>query len=150
MELGIKSACLVPLTGRGRIIGTLDLGRMTEVPWTPDDVEFLVEVAKQVAMAVENALAYREPEELKDRLATGKLYLEDEIRLDQNIGQMVGDGPALRSVVKSIQSVAPTDATVLITGETGTGKETRRARDSRIEQPRQGQLRQSKLCGHPR
>jgi len=123
VELGIKSACLVPLTARDRTIGTLDLGRMTDDPWTPDDVEFLVEVAKQVSLAVQNALAYRELEELKDRLATEKLYLEDEIRLDQNIGHMVGEAPAFQSVLKSIQIVAPTDSTVLITGETGTGKE---------------------------
>ena len=123
VELGIKSACLVPLTAQDRTIGTLDLGRMTDDPWTPDDVEFLVEVAKQVSLAVQNALAYRELEELKDRLATEKLNLEDEIRLDQNIGHMVGEAPALQSVLKSIQIVAPTDSTVLITGETGTGKE---------------------------
>ena len=123
VELGIKSACLVPLTAPDRTIGTLDLGRMTDDPWTPDDVEFLVEVAKQVSLAVQNALAYRELEELKDRLATEKLNLEDEIRLDQNIGNMVGEAPAFQSVLKSIQIVAPTDSTVLITGETGTGKE---------------------------
>ena len=123
VELGIKSACLVPLTARDRTIGTLDLGRMTDDPWTPDDVEFLVEVAKQVSLAVQNALAYRELEELKDRLATEKLNLEDEIRLDQNIGNMVGEAQAFQSVLKSIQIVAPTDSTVLITGETGTGKE---------------------------
>src|SRR5271157_4086671 len=123
VEQGIKSACLVPLTGRDGTIGTLDLGRMTDDPWTPDDVEFLVEVAKQVSLAVQNALAYRELEELKDRLATEKLNLEDEIRLDQNIGNMVGEAPAFQTVLKSIQIVAPTDSTVLITGETGTGKE---------------------------
>ena len=123
VALGIKSACLVPLTARDRTIGTLDLGRMTHDPWTADDVEFLGEVAKQVAMAVENALAHRELEELKDRLATEKLYLEDEIRLDQNIGHMVGDAPAFQSALKSLRIVAPTDSTVLITGETGTGKE---------------------------
>jgi len=123
VELGIKSACLVPLTARDRTIGTLDLGRMTDDPWTPDDVEFLVEIAKQVAMAVQNALAYEELAELKDRLATEKLNLEDEIRLDQNIGHMVGAASAFQSVLKSIQIVAPTDSTVLITGETGTGKE---------------------------
>src|SRR5271157_4783307 len=123
VELGVKSACLVPLTARDRTIGTLDLGRMTDDPWTPDDVEFLVEVAKQVSLAVQNALSYRELEELKDRLATEKLNLEDEIRLDQNIGNMVGEAPAFQTVLKSIQIVAPTDSTVLITGETGTGKE---------------------------
>ena len=123
VALGIKSACLVPLTGRNGTIGTLDLGRMTDHGWAADEVEFLVEVANQIAMAVENALSYRELEEIKERLATEKLYLEDEIRLDQNIGNMVGEAPAFQAVLKSVQIVAPTDATVLILGETGTGKE---------------------------
>ncbi len=82
-----------------------------------------MQVGFQIAIAVENALAYRELAEIKDRLATEKRYLEDEIRLDQNIGNMVGEGPAFQSVLKSIQIVAPADATVLILGETGTGKE---------------------------
>ena len=123
VALGTRSACLVPLIARNRIIGTLDLGRMTDDVWTPEDVEFLVQVASQIAMTVENSLAFRELAEMKDRLATEKLYLEDEIRLDQNVANMVGQGPGFRGVLKSIQTVAPTDATVLITGETGTGKE---------------------------
>ena len=123
VELGLKSVCSVPLITRERPFGTLALCRVTDEAWTPDDVEFLVEVASQIAMAVENALAYRELAELKDRLATEKLYLEDEIRLDHNIGNMVGDAPAFQSVLKSVQIVAETDATVLIMGETGTGKE---------------------------
>ena len=96
---------------------------MTDDVWTPEDVEFLVQVASQIAMTVENSLAFRELAEIKERLATEKLYLEDEIRLDHNIGNMVGEGPAFQAVLKSIQTVAPTDATVLILGETGTGKE---------------------------
>jgi formate hydrogenlyase transcriptional activator len=123
VALGIKSACLVPLIARDRTIGTLDLGRTTDDVWTPEDIEFLVQVASQIAMSVENSLAFRELAEMKDRLATEKLYLEDEIRLDQNIGNMVGEGPAFQAVVRGIQIVAPTDATVLILGETGTGKE---------------------------
>jgi formate hydrogenlyase transcriptional activator len=123
VALGTRSACLVPLIARDRAIGTLDLGRMTDDAWTPGDVEFLAQVASQIAMTVENSLAFRELAEIKERLATEKLYLEDEIRLDQNIGNMVGEGPAFQGVLKNIQTVAPTDATVLITGETGTGKE---------------------------
>ena len=123
VALGTKSACFVPLIARDRTIGTLDLGRMTDDVWTPEDVEFLVQVASQIAMTVENSLAFRELAEIKERLATEKLYLEDEIRLDQNIGNMVGAGPGFQAVLKNIQTVAPTDATVLILGETGTGKE---------------------------
>jgi formate hydrogenlyase transcriptional activator len=123
VALGTKSACLVPLIARDRTIGTLDLGRMNDDAWTPEDVEFLVQVASQIAMTVSNSLAFRELEEIKERLATEKLYLEDEIRLDQNIGNMVGEGPGFQSVVNAIQTVAPTGASVLIMGETGTGKE---------------------------
>ncbi len=86
-------------------------------------MDFLVQVASQVAMTVSNSLAYRELEEMKERLATEKLYLEDEICLDQNMGNMVGQGPAFQAILRGVQTVAPTDANVLITGETGTGKE---------------------------
>src|SRR5579871_2959364 len=123
LSLGYKSICSVPLIARNRIIGTLALNRMTDEAWTSEDVEFLVQVASQIAMAVSNSLAFRELGEIKERLATEKLYLEDEIRLDQNIGNMVGEGAGFQSVVKAIQTVAPTGATVLIMGETGTGKE---------------------------
>ena len=123
VALGTKSACFVPLIARDRTIGTLDLGRMTDDVWTPDDVEFLVQVASQIAMTVENSLAFQELAEIKDRLATEKLYLEDEIRLEHNIGNMVGEGPGFQAVLKNIHTVAPTGATVMILGETGTGKE---------------------------
>jgi formate hydrogenlyase transcriptional activator len=123
VDLGFKSICSVPLIARNRVIGTLALHRLNEDAWTSDDVEFLVQVAGQIAMTVANAVAFREVADMKERLATEKLYLEDEICLDQNIGNMVGEGPAFQAVVKGIQTVAPTDATVLIQGETGTGKE---------------------------
>jgi formate hydrogenlyase transcriptional activator len=123
VDLGFKSGCSVPLITRNRIIGTLSLGRRTDDEWAAEDLDFLVQVANQVAMAVENSLAYRELSEVKERLATEKLYLEDEIRLDHNIGSMVGEARAFQDVLKNIQTVAPTDSTVLITGETGTGKE---------------------------
>jgi len=123
VALGLKSICSVPLITRDRIFGTLALSRMSDDVWTSDDVDFLVEVANQIAIAVENSLAYRELSEMKERLATEKLYLEDEIRLDQNIGSMIGEGPAFQSVLKGVQIVAPTDSTVLVLGETGTGKE---------------------------
>jgi len=123
LALGFKSICSVPLITRDCAFGTLALSRMTDDIWTPDDVEFLMQIGSQIAIAVENSLAYRDLEEMKERLATEKLYLEDEIRLDQNIGNMVGAAPPFQAVLKSVQTVAQTDATVLITGETGTGKE---------------------------
>jgi formate hydrogenlyase transcriptional activator len=123
LDMGCKSACSVPLVTTNGTLGTLEIARTTGDVWTDDDVEFLVLVARQIAIAVENSLSYRELSEIKERLATEKLYLEDEIRLDHNNGNMVGQGAAFQSILKSIQIVAPTDATVLILGETGTGKE---------------------------
>ena len=123
VDLGCKSACSFPLVTSNGILGTLEIARTTREVWTDEDVDFLVQVARQVAIAVENALSYRQLREMKERLATEKLYLEDEIRLDNNNGNMVGAGAAFESLVKSLQIVAPTDATVLILGETGTGKE---------------------------
>ena len=123
VELGCKSACSVPLVTSNGTLGTLEIARTTGDVWTNEDVDFLLQVARQIAIAVENALSYRQLREMKERLATEKLYLEDEIRLDYNNGNMVGEGAAFQSVLKGVQIVAPTDATVLILGETGTGKE---------------------------
>ena len=123
VALGCKSACSVPLVTSNGTLGTLEIARTTRDVWTDEDVDFLVLVARQIAIAVENALSYRQLREMKERLATEKLYLEDEIRLDYNNGNMVGEGAAFQSVLKGVQIVAPTDATVLILGETGTGKE---------------------------
>ena len=123
LAMGCKSVCSVPLVTANGTLGTLDVVRTSSEIWGEEDVEFLVQVARQVATAVENALSYRQLESLKERLATEKLYLEDEIRVDHNNGNMVGRGLAFQSILKNIQIVAPTDATVLILGETGTGKE---------------------------
>ena len=123
VDLGCKSACSLPLVTNNGTLGTLEVVRTTGDAWTDEDVDFLMQVARQVAIAVENALSYRQLREMKERLATEKLYLEDEIRLDNNSGNMVGAGAAFESLVKSLQIVAPTAATVLILGETGTGKE---------------------------
>src|SRR5438093_1786315 len=81
------------------------------------------QVTNQVALAVENALAFREIAELKDKLAQEKIYLEEEIRTDHNFEEIIGQDPALRRVLREVETVAPTDSTVLIRGETGTGKE---------------------------
>jgi formate hydrogenlyase transcriptional activator len=123
VDLGCKSACSVPLVTGNGTLGALELARTSGDGWSGEDVDFLVQVARQIAIALENALAYHQLNEMKERLATEKLYLEDEIRLDHNNGNMVGEGAAFQSVLKGVQIVAPTDATVLILGETGTGKE---------------------------
>jgi len=122
-DLGLRSSCSIPLTSANGISGALDLARKSAEPFTEDEVDLLVQVARQIAIATENSLAYRELSEIKDKLATEKLYLEDEIRFDQNVESMIGEGPAFQAVLRGIQVVAPTDATVLIQGETGTGKE---------------------------
>lgn len=122
-RLGFRSGCSIPLSGRNGVSGVLDLGRTSGEPFLPDEVDLLVQVGRQIAVAMENSLAYRELARIRDQLATEKLYLEDEIRLDQNVGNMIGESAAFQSVLSSIQVVAPTSATVLIEGETGTGKE---------------------------
>jgi len=123
MDRGLKAHCSIPLVTANGTIGTLELGRTTGQPFSADEIEFGVQVARQIAIALENSLAFRELAEIRDKLATEKLYLEDEIRFDQNLGNMVGESPAFQAALKSAQIVAPTDATVLILGETGTGKE---------------------------
>ena len=120
---GVKSFCSVPLLTHDRVLGTLNVGRFSEHAFAPDEVELLSQVAQQVAIAVENGLAFREIAELKERLNEEKLYLEDEIRIDHNFEEIVGDSAALKQVLEQVAIVAPTDSTVLIQGETGTGKE---------------------------
>jgi len=120
---GIQSLCHIPLISRNRTLGVLGLARLVPTPFLPRDLEFLKLVSNQVAIAVENALAYDEIAELKDRLAQENVYLEDEIRSELNFDEIVGRSAALRSVLQEIETVAPTDSTVLIYGETGTGKE---------------------------
>jgi len=120
---GLHSSCLIPLMNRGRAVGVLWISRKTEYSFTPEDVEFLSQVSGQIAIAVENALAYQEISELKDKLAQEKVYLEDEIRSEMNFDEIVGKSAALRRVLKEVETVASTESTVLIYGETGTGKE---------------------------
>ena len=120
---GMKSFCCLPLTTRARVLGTLNLGSLQENAFKPEDVELLQQVANQVAIAVENALAYRQIAELKDKLADEKLYLEDEIQSEHNFEEIIGESAALKRVLAQVETVATTDSSVLILGETGTGKE---------------------------
>ena len=120
---GFAAGCVLPLVSRGRIHGVLSLARREEKPFGPDEVQFLMQVASQIAIGVENALAYRQITELKDKLAQEKVYLEDEIRSEMNFEEIVGQSAALRRVLKQVETVGPTVSTVLIYGETGTGKE---------------------------
>jgi len=116
-------SCRVPLVGRNGVLGAICLIRKEGEPFTDDEVDLLVQVARQISIAVENSAAYRDLAMMKDRLAMEKRYLEEEIRFDQNVSGMVGESPAFQGVLKTIRVVAATDATVLVQGETGTGKE---------------------------
>jgi formate hydrogenlyase transcriptional activator len=120
---GLRSTCLIPLINRGRALGILTIARTTEAPFTSYDIEFLTQAAGQIAVAIENALAYQEISELKDKLAQEKLYLEEEIRSEMNFENIVGNSPTLKHVLELVGTVAPNDSTVLLLGETGTGKE---------------------------
>ena len=119
----MRSAVWVPLIHRERTLGALAVARRVENGFGERDAEKLGQVARQVAMAVNNALAYRQIAELSDRLKQEKKYLEEEINLDHRFEDIVGESSGLRSVLHQIETVAPTDASVLIQGETGTGKE---------------------------
>jgi len=120
---GMNSFCDVALVSRNRTLGVLAVARREENTFDPGEVEFLSQVAKQVAIAIENAQAYGEIAELKDRLAQEKLYLEDEIRGEMDFEGIVGQSSGLRHVLNLVETVAPSDSTVLLLGETGTGKE---------------------------
>src|SRR5258706_7033321 len=120
---GVKSVCFLPLLSHGRKLGLLALGSREENGFDKDDLKFLQQVANQVAFAVENALAYGEIAELKNKLTHGKLYLENEMRGEMDFEGIVGQSSALRQVLRLVETVAPSDSTVLLLGETGTGKE---------------------------
>jgi formate hydrogenlyase transcriptional activator len=120
---GAESICLIPLVNRGRVLGILMIVRTTKDPFAQDEVEFLGQVAGPIAIAIENAQAYEEISELKDKLAQEKLYLEEEIRSEMGFEQIIGNCAAIREVLHLVETVAPSDSTVLLLGETGTGKE---------------------------
>ena len=120
---GLKSFCDLPLVSRKRLLGVLAVARREENTFDQDQVNFLTQVANQVAIAIENAIVYREVTELRDRLAQEKLYLEQELRGEMDFEGIVGQSSGLRHVLSLVETVAPSDSTVLLLGETGTGKE---------------------------
>src|SRR3984893_3582367 len=120
---GMNSFCDVPLISRDRSLGVLALASRGKNAFDREATAFLSQVAQQVAIGVENALAYGEIADLKDKLAQEKLYLEEEIRGEMDFEGIVGQSSALRHVLNLVESVAPSDSTVLLLGETGTGKE---------------------------
>ncbi len=134
---GLKTGCVLPLVGRNRILGVLCLGRREENAFSQADIGFLTQVASQISIAVENASAYSEIKHargelekaleeiqlLKDRLQDENLVLREQIDQALMFEEVVGASPALRTVLSRVSKVAPTDSTVLLAGETGTGKE---------------------------
>ena len=120
---GVRAYVCVPLMARGRAIGALLLQSFTPDRYLPEDVPLLEEVAKQIALAVENMRAFEEIARLRAKLEEENRYLQDEIKSDHNFEEIVGQSRAIKAVFKAIEAVAPAGATVLITGETGTGKE---------------------------
>jgi formate hydrogenlyase transcriptional activator len=120
---GIRAACWLPMVNQGRALGVLTVARLQENAFADKEVFLLSQLASQAAAALDNALAFRKVSELKERLEEEKLYLQDELRTEYNFDEIVGESPSLKRVLKQVETVAPTNATVLILGETGTGKE---------------------------
>lgn len=120
---GIRSGCWLPLAGRERLLGTFSICSFRESGFRQDDLTLLSQIANQIAIALDNALAFEEIAALKNRLAEEKSYLETEIQAEHNFEEIIGDSLALKQVLLQVERVAKTDSTVLILGETGTGKE---------------------------
>jgi formate hydrogenlyase transcriptional activator len=120
---GMESICMLPLCRRDRILGVLCLARLRKNAFTLPEIEFLSQIAGQIAIAIDNAFAYCQITELRDQLTQEKLYLQDELRSEMNYEEIIGNSAALRKVLRKVEAVAPTGSTVLIYGETGTGKE---------------------------
>jgi formate hydrogenlyase transcriptional activator len=119
----MMSGCWVPLINRGQTLGTLMVASRMEAAFTQREADMLGQIAGQIAMAVNNGLAFRQIADLRDKLSQEKKYLEDELNMEHRFEDIIGESSGLRHVLKDIETVAPTDATVLIQGETGTGKE---------------------------
>ena len=120
---GFRSLCALPLTIRGRRIGAMTVGSLAKDQYAEADTEFLVEVANQVAIAVDNMKLHEETGALKARFEAEAVYLQEEIKTEHNFEEIIGQSAPVRQLLRNVEQVAPTEATVLIQGETGTGKE---------------------------
>src|SRR5271169_4036705 len=120
---GFRNSCVLPLATRDQVLGILALSKREKTGYTQDEVDFLMQVSSQVAIAVENALVHGEVRKLKDSFGEERVYLEGEIQSELNFEEIVGRSSALQRVLRQVEVVAPTDSGVLIQGETGTGKE---------------------------
>lgn len=120
---GIQSICVLPMALQGKCIGTLSFVSREKDRYSAQDTLFLQEVANQVVLAIRNMQSYDEIANLKARLEKENIHLREELRAEHNFEEIVGNSPALLKVLRDVEQVAPTDSTVLIYGETGTGKE---------------------------
>jgi formate hydrogenlyase transcriptional activator len=120
---GFRSLCALPLTVRGRRIGAITVGSLAKNQYAEADAELLMEVGNQIAIAVDNMRAHEETEALKARFQAEAVYLQEEIKTEHNFEEIIGQSAPVRQLLRKLEQVAPTEATVLIQGETGTGKE---------------------------
>lgn len=120
---GVRSYVVVPLVSKGKVFGTLNVACGTSNAYSEEDAALLEEIAAQISLAIENAEAFEEISRLKAQLEQENLYLQEEIKTERNFEDIVGRSSPIKSVLKAVETVAPTDATVLLLGETGTGKE---------------------------
>jgi formate hydrogenlyase transcriptional activator len=120
---GFRSVCALPLIVRGKSIGAITVGSLTKNRYAEGDAQFLMEVANQIAIAVDNMRSYEEIDALKGRFQSEAVYLQEEIKTEHNFEEIIGQSAPMRQLLRTIEQVAPTEATVLIQGETGTGKE---------------------------
>ncbi|HEX9272634.1 MAG TPA: GAF domain-containing protein, partial [Candidatus Binatia bacterium] len=120
---GFRSLCALPLIIRGRSIGALTVASRTNRRYEQSDADFLMEVANQVALAIDNMKSYEEIVALKAKVEAENVYLQEEIKTEHNFEEIIGQSQPVRQLLRKLEQVAPTEATVLIQGETGTGKE---------------------------
>jgi formate hydrogenlyase transcriptional activator len=123
LAAGIRSGCWVPLNSRGDVIGTLFVGTRHEVTFGQRHAEMLLQAASQIAGIIKIDHGFRRIVQLSSKLKEEKRYLEEQLRTEYNFEEIVGESRDLKTVLKQVETVASTDATVLILGETGTGKE---------------------------
>ena len=147
IEEGLSVGCYLPLVGRDRVVGVLMLSRRSDNAFEKDDVILLEQVARQVAIAVENTLEYEKATKDRDRETKQRLYLEEEIRAE--FGEIIGSSPALKTALDLVSVVAPTDSSVLIHGRNGNWKGTHCARNSQFERPPGTGLCQTELRRNP-
>jgi formate hydrogenlyase transcriptional activator len=123
LPTGFTTGCMLPIPSRAPVVGTLGLVRCSNNPFSQVEIDFLMQVSNQIAIAVEKAMAYQQIRELKEKLAQEPVYFEEKIHDETCFEEIVGKSAVLRNVLTKVEMVAPTDSTVLICGETGTGKE---------------------------